>query len=95
MKLAEHKDLDSKDYQYVLITPARNEEAFIETTIQSMIVQTRLPKRWIIVNDGSADRTEAIVAKYAGRYEWMEFITMPNHNDRHFASKVYSFNRGY
>jgi glycosyltransferase involved in cell wall biosynthesis len=84
-----------KNYEYVLITPARNEEAFIETAIQSIIAQTRLPQRWIIVSDGSNDRTEAIVRKYAERYEWIELIAMPVHSERHFASKVYSFNRGY
>ena len=40
---------------YILITPARNEERFIEKTIQSMIKQTDLPVRWVIVNDGSTD----------------------------------------
>ena len=38
---------------YVLITPARNEAGFIEKTIQSMIEQTVLPIKWVIVNDGS------------------------------------------
>ena len=33
---------------YVLITPARNEEAFIELTIKSMIQQTVRPLKWII-----------------------------------------------
>ena len=51
--------------EYVLITPAHNEEEFIEKTIQSVIAQTVLPKKWIIVNDGSTDRTEEIVHKYA------------------------------
>jgi hypothetical protein len=37
---------------YVLVTPARNEERFIEKTIRSVIVQTVLPKKWIIVSDG-------------------------------------------
>src|SRR5271166_5302750 len=38
---------------YVLITPARNEEAFIEKTIESVIHQTVLPTKWVIVDDGS------------------------------------------
>ncbi len=41
---------------YVLITPARNEEAFIEKTIESVIHQTVLPVKWVIVDDGSTDR---------------------------------------
>jgi len=53
---------------YVLITPARNEEAFIEKTLQSVIKQTILPAKWVIVNDGSTDATSSIVRPYLGLY---------------------------
>ena len=46
--------------KYVLITPAQNEEAFIQKTLQSMVAQTLRPARWIIVDDGSTDRTAEI-----------------------------------
>ena len=42
---------------YVLVTPARNEEAFIQKTIESVIHQTVLPVKWVIVDDGSTDKT--------------------------------------
>lgn len=80
---------------YVLITPARNEEAYIELTIQSMIAQTVPPVRWVIVSDGSTDRTDEIVRSYAETIPWMEFIRRPAQADRNFASKVHSFNAGY
>ena len=80
---------------YVLITPARNEENNIERTIQSVIVQTLLPKKWIIVSDGSTDHTDEIVKKYLPDYPWIELIRMPEHNDRQFAAKVIAFNTGY
>jgi glycosyltransferase involved in cell wall biosynthesis len=80
---------------YVLITPARNEETNIERTIQSVIVQTKLPAKWIIVSDGSTDRTNAIVQKYTNNYSWIELIRMPEHRDRQFAEKVNAFNAGY
>ena len=50
-------------YAYVLITPARNEAAFIELTIQSVVGQTILPLKWIIVSDGSTDGTDDIVKR--------------------------------
>ena len=50
----------------MLITPARNEEKFIEQTICWVISQTVLPEKWVIVSDGSTDRTEEIVTKYEG-----------------------------
>lgn len=80
---------------YVLITPARNEAAFIEMTIQSMIVQTCLPSKWIIVSDGSTDGTDDIVKKYLPAHPWMELVRTPERKERHFAGKVMAFNTGY
>jgi glycosyltransferase involved in cell wall biosynthesis len=81
--------------RYVLITPARNEEAFIERTAQSMVRQTVLPVRWVIVNDGSTDGTPEIVRAYAARHDWLEVVDMPMRRDRSFAAKVHCFNAGY
>src|SRR2546427_1155176 len=80
---------------YVLITPARNEEAFIERAIRSMVCQTVLPAKWMIVDYGSTDATASIVERYLATYEWIEMIQMPRHRDRSFAAKVSSFNAGY
>lgn len=80
---------------YVLITPAKNEEAFIEHTIQSVVRQTLLPVKWVIVSDGSTDRTDKIVQRYAAEHEWIELIRLPQQQERHFASKVNAFNAGY
>jgi glycosyltransferase involved in cell wall biosynthesis len=80
--------------KYVLITPAHNEEAFIEKTLASMIGQTMLPERWVIVDDGSTDRTAEIVESYAKRYPWVELIRRPRRLDRSFAGKVHAFNAG-
>jgi glycosyltransferase involved in cell wall biosynthesis len=85
----------SDHISYVLITPARNEERFIEKVIQSVIGQTVLPSKWVIVNDGSTDTTASIVAKYLPKYEWMELVDLPIHRDRSFAAKVHAFNAGF
>jgi glycosyltransferase involved in cell wall biosynthesis len=80
--------------KYVLITPAHNEERFIMKTLDSMVAQTRLPERWVIVDDGSADRTAEIIEKYAARYPWIELVKRPHRMDRSFAGKVHAFNAG-
>ncbi len=80
---------------YVLITPAHNEETFIEKTIRSVIAQTILPKKWVIVSDGSTDHTDEIVKSYVKGRDWMEFIRLPERGDRNFAAKVQTFNAGY
>ena len=63
--------------KYVLITPARNEEAFIEKTLDSMVRQTLAPERWVIIDDGSTDRTAEIVKKYRERCHWIELVQRP------------------
>lgn len=80
---------------YVLITPARNEEAFIEKTIESVIHQTVRPVKWVIVDDGSTDKTPEIVSRYLTQYSWIEMVQMPLRRDRSFAAKVGAFNAGY
>jgi len=80
---------------YVLVTPARNEEALIEKTIQSVIAQAVLPLKWVIVNDGSTDSTAEIVSRYTAKHDWMEIVTLPAHRDRSFAGKVHAFNAGF
>jgi len=80
---------------YVLITPARNEAAFIEQTILSVIRQTVLPAKRVIVSDGSKDGTDKIVEQYALRFPWIELVRMPKRADRHFGGKALAFNAGY
>jgi poly-beta-1,6-N-acetyl-D-glucosamine synthase len=80
--------------RYVLITPARNEATFIETTIQSVIKQTVLPVKWVIVNDGSTDATSSIVRPYLSDHRWIELVDLPVRKERNFAAKVYAFNSG-
>src|SRR5579872_6648545 len=80
--------------RYVLVTPSRNEEAFIEKTIDSVIHQTVLPVKWVIVNDGSTDRTGMVAEAYASKYDWIEVVNRPVRQERNFAAKVYAFNAG-
>jgi len=80
--------------KYVLITPAHNEERFITKTLESMVAQTLLPERWIIVNDGSIDKTADIAADFARRFPWIELVHRSPRLDRHFAAKVQAFNTG-
>ncbi len=82
-------------YSYVLITPARNEAAFIELTLKSVVAQTVRPLKWVIVSDGSTDGTDEIVTKYLADNPWIELLRMPERRERHFAGKVHAFNAGY
>jgi glycosyltransferase involved in cell wall biosynthesis len=74
--------MNPNQLSYVLITPARNEEDYLELTIKSMIQQTLLPIKWVIVSDGSTDRTDEIVKKYAAAHNWIELLRMPERKFR-------------
>ncbi len=80
--------------KYVLITAARNEESFIKKTLDSVVTQTVLPERWIIVDDGSTDRTAEIVESYAKRHPWIQLLRRPRRLDRNFAGKVQAVTAG-
>lgn len=59
---------------YVVVTPVRDEETYLPRAIQSMVRQTILPREWIIVNDGSKDRTAAIIDEAAHQYPWIKAV---------------------
>ncbi|MEC5165135.1 glycosyltransferase involved in cell wall biosynthesis [Flavobacterium sp. PL11] len=50
---------------YYIVIPAHNEEQFIALTLESLISQTLLPKKIVIVNDNSTDQTADIVLAFA------------------------------
>jgi glycosyltransferase involved in cell wall biosynthesis len=81
--------------RYILITPARNEEAFLELTIRSVVAQTQRPVRWLIVSDGSTDRTDEIVRRHAAEHHWIELLQRAERETRDFAGKAHAFNEGY
>jgi len=87
--------MNSSSLKYLVITPARNEEAFLELTIESMVKQTVRPARWLIVSDGSTDRTDEIVTRHAARHDWIELFRMPERKTRDFGGKARCFNTGY
>jgi len=87
--------MEEMNCSYALVTPARNEAALLEGTILSVVAQSLLPGKWVIVSDGSTDGTDEIVSGYAAKYPWIELLRMPERKDRQFAAKAHAFNAGY
>jgi biofilm PGA synthesis N-glycosyltransferase PgaC len=58
--------------EYLAITPARDEEKFLPGLIESMAAQTRLPRQWILIDDGSTDATPRIMDEAAAHYGWIQ-----------------------
>jgi len=81
---------------YVLISPCRNEADFLRETLESVIAQSVLPKKWIIVDDGSTDSTPAILRSYANQHPWIEIVTRSDRGARAVGPGVMeAFYTGY
>lgn len=80
---------------YIIITPVRNEEKYIEKTILSMINQSIHPLLWVLVNDLSTDNTENILLKYEKQYRFIKLIQNKGYKSRSLGSQISAFNMGY
>jgi glycosyltransferase involved in cell wall biosynthesis len=80
---------------YYIVIPAHNEEAFLAKTLQSVALQTLQPKKVIIVNDNSTDRTESIIDQFVHNYSVFEKLNISSSQDHMPGSKVINaFNKG-
>lgn len=69
-------------FNYLLVSPCRNEADFMKQTLDSVVAQSIQPKLWVIVDDGSTDETPAILADYASRYPFIKIVTRTNRGHR-------------
>ena len=82
--------------RYVVITPVRDEERFVSATIAAVRAQTIVPAEWVIVNDGSTDRTGTILEEHAGQLPWIRVVHRPNRGFRKSGGGVVeAFYDGY
>lgn len=68
--------------RYLLITPCRDEAAYLQTTIDTVAAQTVPPAKWIIVDDGSTDETPEILKRAAARFPYIEVVQRHNRGQR-------------
>jgi|SRR5581483_2111280 len=82
--------------KYLLISPCRDEAEYMRQTLDSVIGQSILPAKWIIVDDGSTDKTPEILAEYREKYPWIEIITRRDRGRRAVGPGVVeAFYAGY
>lgn len=60
--------------KFYIIIPSHNEEQFISLTLQSLVDQTVLPTKVVVVNDNSTDTTAEIVLAFAEKHPWISLI---------------------
>ncbi|MCH7909808.1 MAG: glycosyltransferase [Candidatus Hydrogenedentes bacterium] len=84
------------DRRYVLIVPTRDEEAFLQQSLDCFAGQTILPAECVIVDDGSSDRTGAIADEAAARYPWVHVVHRDDRGERKLGGGVIeAFYAGY
>ncbi len=83
------------NFKYIIITPAKNEEKYIEKTILSVINQTVLPLKWVIVDDGSTDSTSDIVKRYLKDHAFIKLVQKEKTDTRNFGNKVFAIREGF
>lgn len=73
---------------YIVITPIRDEEEFLPLTIASMTAQTVTPRQWILVDDGSRDRTGQLIDDAARAHPWITAVHRTDRGSRQAGSGV-------
>jgi GT2 family glycosyltransferase len=94
-KMDTSRESTTPNEAYVLITAAHNEEKYIEGTIRSILAQSVRPARWVIVSDGSTDRTNEIVKKYASENAFIELVQLDAAHRHSFGKKSHAIMTGY
>jgi len=58
----------------LIISPVRNEEAYLELVAAALEGQTRRPDLWVVVDDGSTDRSPEILAALSERISFLKVV---------------------
>ena len=86
----------NQSLRYVIISPVKDEERYVEFTLRSVTQQTLKPLLWIIVNDGSTDGTGKILESYSTKFDWIKVLHRKNRGYRAAGGGVIeAFNEGY
>ena len=81
--------------EYILITPAKNEEDNLPILAECIINQTILPKVWVIVDDSSTDTTHEIIENLRKKYDWIYVKTRNESSEYGHLSFAASVKVGY
>ncbi len=82
--------------KYYLIIPAHNEDEFIRLTLESLVSQTVLASKIVVVNDNSTDATAEIVSDFAKEYPFISLVNKTSEAIHLPGSKVIqAFHKGY
>lgn len=79
-----------------IVIPAHNEEDCIALMLESLVNQTLLPKKVVVVNDNSTDNTQLIIDGFSSKNNWLESISIQSSKEHIPGSKVINaFYKGF
>jgi glycosyltransferase involved in cell wall biosynthesis len=82
--------------KYYIIIPAHNEAQFIGLTLNSLLSQTVLPSKIVVVNDNSTDETALILKDFAAKNNIISFVNTTSEAIHLPGSKVIrAFQKGF
>lgn len=82
--------------KFYIIIPAYNEEAYLAKTLQSLVEQTILPNKIVVVNDSSTDKTQQIIDSFSEKYSFIASVENNSEAIHTPGSKVINaFNKGF
>jgi glycosyltransferase involved in cell wall biosynthesis len=59
---------------YAVVTPAKNEAANLPRLAEALLAQTWRPETWLIVDDGSTDRTVSVARSLEAEHPWIRCV---------------------
>ena len=80
---------------YAIVTAAYNEECYIEGLLRSVVAQTLSPEKWVIISDGSTDRTDELVSRYAAQHQFIQLHRITKEHARNWAAQANAINTGF
>src|SRR5579872_5505263 len=81
---------------YIIISPVKDEERYVEATLKSVTAQTVKPSQWIIVDDGSVDGTPELIERYRQQNSWIKVMnTNRDAARRPGRAEIVAFLRAY
>lgn len=82
--------------RYAVVSPVKDEEKYVERTIRSVLGQTIRPVRWIIVDDGSKDRTPEIIKQGVSGIDWIQCLRIDRDGNRELGiTEIKAFTVGH
>lgn len=82
--------------KYYIVIPSHNEEKFMALTLESLVKQTVLPAKVVVVNDNSTDKTADIVQEFAQKHSWITLVNKTSDAIHLPGSKVIqAFQKGF